>query len=221
MRRHAARWAIFSAIVGAFAGAPWVDAGCCRTTDPMFACFNASAQDEDYCRSEMWYGTFFGNCSCVGHDGPSSTCVPDAGHTQNECEATEPSTTTTTPATSTTSTTSTSQCHAVLLGCEPLLLPAGRPVVDLIAPGAGRFAATLTAAVSTTAALPDGEGIVVARGKAKARAAGPIELKLKQTRKGKRFLRANPVASLELTVRYKAKGENVVTEEEVPVTLQP
>jgi hypothetical protein len=188
--------------------------------DPMFACFGAEPEHEDYCRSEMWHGTFYLNCSCVGL-GPAGMCAPNVGHAQSECEAGAPSTTTSTSTTPTTSTTSTTLCHAVLLGCGPLQLPAAKPVLDLIAPGAGRLAATLTARVSTAAALAADEGIVVARGKAKARDAGPIQLKLKQTRKGKRFLRASPAASLELTVRYKARGENVVTEEEAPVTLQP
>jgi hypothetical protein len=215
MRRHVA-WVIFWAIVGILAAAPWANAGCCRTMDPMFACFNAAAENEEYCRSDMWHGTWYPNCSCMG-EGPVGMCVANAGHAQSECEG-APSTTTSTP---TTSTTSTTLCHAVLLGCEPLQLPAGKPVLDLFAPGAGRLAATLTAPVPTTAALAHSVGIVVARGKAKARSAGPIQLKLKRTRKGKRFLRDSPAASLELTVRYKAKGENVVTEEEAPVTLQP
>lgn len=205
-----------AAVLFAVVAASAAHAGCCQTQDTTYPCFNADPPDQSYCENDpMWRGTFISGCHCDVELVPRR-CVPDSG--SGSCSASGGgSTTTTVVGTPTTSTID--LCQALLLSCGPIVITTSNPLLLLNAPLPGRLVAQLAASLG--ARLAQAKATVLARGKAKVRNAGPVQVKLKLTKKGKRLLRTTPTATAELTVRLTPKGGGTPTTETRAVTLQP
>jgi hypothetical protein len=186
--------------------APAAHAGCCQTQDTTYPCFNADPPDQSYCEGSMWRGTLILDCSCNAELNPRR-CVPNPGVAS--CSTSSAPTTTTTI----------DLCHALLLSCGPIVITTSNPLLLLNAPLPGRILAQV--ATTLGARLAQAKATVLARGKVKVRTAGPLQLTLKLTKKGKRLLRTTPTATADLTFRLTPKGGGTPTTETRAVTMQP